>query len=278
MTASLHDTTTDREYVLGTDREEIERLGLQHRVWRPRALDAWRRAGFTIGQHLVDVGCGPGYASIDLAEIVGAGGRVTSIDRSRRFLDVLAHQRTARTLDHVETVELDLDVDPLPELGADGAWCRWVLSFVRHPRDLVRRMRDALRPDGVLVLHEYLDYRSWRLAPRNEPFEEMVAAVMANWRAAGGEPDIGLELPRWVESLGFRIRSMTPLIEFVGPDSFVWQWPRSFIASALPRLEAGGHLRPGRAAAIAEALRIAESTPGTRMLTPPVLEIIAERM
>ena len=63
--------TRDRDYVLGTHDEEIARLGLQHRVWRPRALDAWTRAGFTQGQTLLDVGCGPGHASVDLAELVG---------------------------------------------------------------------------------------------------------------------------------------------------------------------------------------------------------------
>jgi hypothetical protein len=37
----------DRDYVLCTHDEEIARLGLQHAVWRPRVLDAWRRAGIT---------------------------------------------------------------------------------------------------------------------------------------------------------------------------------------------------------------------------------------
>ena len=68
----------EKEYVLGTHDEEIARLRLQHRVWRPRATDAWLRAGFTTGQTLIDLGCGPGYASIDLAEIVGSSGRIIS--------------------------------------------------------------------------------------------------------------------------------------------------------------------------------------------------------
>ena len=79
----------ERDYVLGTHDEEIARLGLQHAVWRPRASDAWRRAGFTSGQTLIDLGCGPGFATLDLAEIVGPHGRVLAIDRSRRFLDAL---------------------------------------------------------------------------------------------------------------------------------------------------------------------------------------------
>lgn len=77
--------TREKDYVLGTHDEEIERLGLQHRIWRSKATDAWQRADFTVGQTLLDVGCGPGYATLDLAEIVGPAGRVVGVDRAPFF-------------------------------------------------------------------------------------------------------------------------------------------------------------------------------------------------
>jgi hypothetical protein len=49
----------DRDYVLGTHNEELARLGLQHRVWRPVVLDCWQRAGITVGKRVLDVGRGP---------------------------------------------------------------------------------------------------------------------------------------------------------------------------------------------------------------------------
>ena len=54
---------TERDYVLGTHDEEIARLGLQHRVWRPTVLECWQRAGISRGNKVVDVGAGPGFAS-----------------------------------------------------------------------------------------------------------------------------------------------------------------------------------------------------------------------
>ena len=87
---------SDREYVLGTRDEELERLGLQHRVWRPFVLDAWRRAGLLPGMTALDVGAGPGFATADLAEIVGSAGRVMAFERSRRFLDALAARAERR--------------------------------------------------------------------------------------------------------------------------------------------------------------------------------------
>src|SRR5262249_36246990 len=94
-------TTQDRDYVLGTHDDEIARLGLQHNVWRPHALAAWQRAGFNVGQTLLDVGCGPGYATLDLAELVGDTGHVRGVDRSRRFLNTLEERRKARGLENV---------------------------------------------------------------------------------------------------------------------------------------------------------------------------------
>jgi ubiquinone/menaquinone biosynthesis C-methylase UbiE len=54
---------SDRDYVLGTEAEEIARLGLQHRVWRARMLDGWARAGIGPGMNAIDVGAGPGFAA-----------------------------------------------------------------------------------------------------------------------------------------------------------------------------------------------------------------------
>ena len=74
---------TERDYVLGTHDEEIARLGLQHRVWRPVVLECWRKAGVTVGSRVLDVGAGPGYATVDLAEIVGPTCEVVALERKR---------------------------------------------------------------------------------------------------------------------------------------------------------------------------------------------------
>jgi SAM-dependent methyltransferase len=265
----------EKDYVLGTHDAEIERLGLQHRVWRPRAADAWRRAGFAAGQTLLDIGCGPGWASLDLAEIAGANGRVIGIDRSRRFLDALESMARARGLAQLGTLELDLDEAPLPQLGADGAWSRWVYAFVRDPRGLLARVAATLRPGGTMVLHEYSDYRGWRLSTRPAEFEAFVAEVMASWRAGGGEPDIGLALPGWLVELGFEIRSMAPLVEIARPSDFVAEWPRAFVDVGLERLVELGRVNAEQAAGVRRAWAEWEAAPGAFQLTPPVIEIIA---
>jgi SAM-dependent methyltransferase len=265
----------ERDYVLGTHDDEVERLGLQHSVWRPRALAAWRRAGFGRGDTIIDVGSGPGYATLDLADVVGPRGRVVAVDRSRRFLDALNAARHARGIEHIDVIESDLDTADLGEGVADGAWCRWVLAFPPNPRVLLERIARALKPGGVFVSHEYFDYGSWRVLPRSPLFEEFVGLVIATWRASGGEPDVALDVLPWLEPLGFDVESATPHIDVITPDNPIWQWPASFMEIGLERLIELGAVDGERGAAMRSELRRIAADPAARMITPGVLEVVA---
>jgi len=267
----------ERDYIFGTQDAEIARLGLQHRVWRARALDAWRRAGFRTGQTLMDVGCGPGFASLDLAELVGAGGRVVAIDRSPKFLDTLRATARARGLEHVETHQVELDRGPFPKVAVDGAWIRWVLAFVPQPRLVLEWLASALKPGAALVVHEYAHYASWRFAPRSPALDDFVRIVMQSWRADGGEPDVGLDLPGWLEELGLEIRSLRPIVDAIRPADHAWEWPQSFLDIGIQRLGELGMLDAKRGAEIAAAYAEVERSPHALCLTPTVLEIIARK-
>lgn len=270
--------TQEREYVLGTHDEEIVRLGLQHRVWRPRAAAAWQLAGFRSGQTLVDLGCGPGYATLDLAEIAGPSGRVVAVDRSRRFLDSLRANAAARNLENIEVFEADLDEGDLPPVSADGIWVRWVFAFVREPADLLARASRLLKPGGKIVVHEYFNYATWGFAPRSEVFERFVRTVMETWRASGGEPDIGLELPRWMSELGLRVTSLRPIVDVISPSSFIWEWPKSFIEVGLARLIDLGRISSDDARRVIEEFARLSAAEESLMITPAVLEIVAEKV
>src|SRR5919201_4355400 len=96
----------ERDYVLGTHQEELARLGLQHRVWRPVVLDCWQRAGITVGKRVLDIGAGPGYATIDLAEIVGPTGEVVALERSQNFIHAMEVGCRERSLANVKIHQL----------------------------------------------------------------------------------------------------------------------------------------------------------------------------
>src|SRR3982751_1899031 len=140
----------ERDYVLGTHEEELARLGLQHRIWRSIALDCWQRAGITVGKRVLDVGAGPGYAAVDLAEIVGPTGEVVALERSQNFIRALEATCRERSLANVKIHELDLMQDQLPMDHYNFVWCRWVVSFVNDPALLIKKL-GGIMPKGSVA-------------------------------------------------------------------------------------------------------------------------------
>jgi SAM-dependent methyltransferase len=268
----------ERNYLLGTHDAEVERLGLQHRVWRPRVLDAWRRAGVTVGSQVVDAGAGPGWASLDLAEIVGPTGKVHALERSARFVDVLDARAGQRGLDNIETRIADLVTDPLGVTGADAFWIRWVLAFVSDPAAVLAKLHDTLRPGGVAVIHEYLQYDTFAILPDSPAIADFKRFVVDDWRASGGEPDIGRALPALLPAAGFRIRSMQPIVETVRKGDLLWQWPATWGRNYPNFLVEAGKVDRAWADRVTAAFDAAESDPNAVMITPMVVEIIAERI
>jgi ubiquinone/menaquinone biosynthesis C-methylase UbiE len=268
----------EQEYVLGTHDEELARLGVQHEVWRDRMLQICREAGFGPGSKIVDLGCGPGFATLDLADLVGPSGSVTAVDQSLRFLAALRAAASERSLRNIETRQVNLDAWELPASDVDGVWCRWVMAFVSQPEELVEKVRHVLKIGGVFVLQEYLHYATWRLSPKSAAFEEFVRQVIETWRASAGEPDIGLDLPRLLERHGFTIERVRPIVDLMTPELPGWQWPRTFVETGLHRLASLGVMSKAAADATWEIFLEAERNPETRMVTPLTVQIVARRV
>jgi len=273
------DTDADeRDYLLGTDEVEVNRLGLQHRVWRPRVLDAWRRAGISEGSKVIDAGAGPGWATVDLAEIVGRSGEVHALERSDRFLRFLEWNARQRGLANIRTANLDLVTDDLPVENADAFWVRWVLAFVSDPAEVLAKLVKTLRPGGVAVIHEYLDYNTWSFAPSLPAQREFVEFVTQDWRASGGEPDIARSFPKLLPEAGLRIRELRPIVDVVTPSNYVWRWPASFMETYPQHLVDTGKKDQAWADRLRAEIEAAEANPDAVMVTPMVLEVIAEKV
>lgn len=266
------------DYVLGTHDEELQRLGVQHRAWRPVVLDCWKNAGVTAGNRVLDVGAGPGHATVDLAEIVGLNGRVVAVERSSNFVNAIQKAIQAQSLSNVEVHELDLMKDDLPAGPFDFTWCRWVLCFVSDPDLLIKKLASVMREGGRAIFHEYGQYTTWRFFPQRASLEEFRSHVIATWREAGGEPDTGLQLPSWLTKNGFVVRSVVPRIFCLQPSDYMWQWPAQFIQVHLLRLQELGRIDANFADKVRADLTEVEKEKTSFMLTPLVLEIVAEKV
>lgn len=264
----------ERDYILGTHQAELERLGLQHTVWQPHVLQAWQDAGITAGSSVLDVGCGPGYATQDLLNIVGKTGKVFGVERSHQFIKNCKQKFEA--FENASFKEMDLMEEEIPENDFDFAWCRWVACFVNKPKLLVKKIATALKPGGKVIFHEYINYKSWRFLPPNPRHGEFVDSVIKSWHKEGGEPDIAEHLPTYLLANGFSIDQTKPLAFCINANHLFWQWPITFIEVNLQRQLALGLVTEKWVNEILASYKY-DKPEEVYMTTPTVLQIIATK-
>jgi ubiquinone/menaquinone biosynthesis C-methylase UbiE len=277
----------EREYVLGTDAQEIARLGLQHRLWSASAHALWERAGIRPGHHVLDVGCGPGYAALDLAMIVGPAvgsdppGRVIALDESDRFLRHLSQTARARGLNNIDVLlddaqRLDASEQVAPA-SIDYAYARWVFCFLKDPEGLVRGLARVVKPGGAVLVQDYFNYQAMCLAPRRAIYERIVKATADSWRSHGGNPDIVAELPAMLGRHGFRLEHLSVNQRLARPGTPLWAWPDTWWRSYVPRLEEMGFITATEREEFFRVWDQACRDPDTFALVPAVFDLIAIR-
>jgi SAM-dependent methyltransferase len=117
-----------------------------------RALDI---IGIAKGSTVADVGAGAGYITWRMAERVGPTGKVYANDIQPEMLRLLERNMRQRKLDNVQTVLGALDDPKLPANAIDLIILVDVYHEFGEPQKMLRGMREALKPDGRLVLLEY---------------------------------------------------------------------------------------------------------------------------
>ncbi len=237
--------TEQTEYVLGTGADELERLAFQHRLWSDAAHQAWKIARLRIGYRVLDVGCGPGFAAFDLAQLVTRQGTVVGVDESPRFVEYLNQQATARHLPQLSGLIGDvqnLDETLLGHAPFDLAYARWVLCFVKNPAAVVAGIVQHLRPGGVVVVHDYFRYDSLTVAPRSSIHDTVVQATKRSWEDRGGNTDIGGELLGLFAKHGCECVHLTTHARVARAEDTMFHWPQLWWQIYAPKLVAMNYL------------------------------------
>ena len=276
MTTPMNSSEAD-DYILGTHDAELLRLGLQHRLWSAQTFAFWERAEIGPGKTVLDLGCGPGYTSLDLAGLVAPGGRVVAVDAAERFIDHLRQRQVSLGFTNIESHVMDAQKLELAPASVDIVYSRWVLCFVSAPQLVVEGIAKVLRPGGVLAVQEYANYATQTLAPESAAFQRVVQAIIKSWRQRGGDPDIGLRLPAMMMKHGLRVESIQPLHRIARPSSPLWLWPTAFMRSFVPTLVAGGFLSEADRQAFEQEWTAHSNDETAFYWAPPVMEIIARK-
>ena len=187
------------------------------------------------GDHLLDVGCGPGTITADLAERV-APGRVIGLDQADAVLTQARAVATERRLTTVEFTTGDVHALEFPDGCFDVVHAHQVLQHVSDPVAALREMRRVCRSGGVVAARDS-DYASFIWYPRSPVLDEWLGLYRTLARMNGGEPDAARHLLSWAQRAGFT--DVTPTAStwcFATPPDRAWwggMWSERIVDSGI---------------------------------------------
>jgi len=136
------------DYFIGVNAAEIDRLRTQHEAWRPETESLWADAGFSSMRSVMDLGCGPGFTSLDLARVVGVSGSVRAVDKAASYLTYLADHARAAGLANVTTMNADLTTSASIDGRFDGGLLSLVSRIPQGRFGRCSRQRPAVAAPG----------------------------------------------------------------------------------------------------------------------------------
>ncbi|HWT47125.1 MAG TPA: methyltransferase domain-containing protein [Mycobacterium sp.] len=153
------------------------------------------------GSSVLDIGCGPGTITADLAERV-APGPVMAVDLFADVLSVARAEVQRRNQSNVSFATADVHKLDFPDDSFDVVHAHQVLQHVADPAEALREMRRVCRPGGVVAARD-ADYSGFIWFPRLPALDLWLDLYQQAARANGGEPDAGRRLLSWALAAGF---------------------------------------------------------------------------
>jgi ubiquinone/menaquinone biosynthesis C-methylase UbiE len=123
---------------------------------RADLLEEWvNDLEITPGTRVLDVGAGPGYFSLILAERVGPAGIVYAVDRSAEALDYLARLQQERGIRNIQRIVADITSLPAGAIHPQAALITMVLHHADDPRGMVVGAARQLSAGARAIVAEF---------------------------------------------------------------------------------------------------------------------------
>jgi SAM-dependent methyltransferase len=189
------------------------------------------------GATLLDIGCGPGTITADLASLVTPG-RVTALEVTDAALDLARAEIALRGIESVDFAVGDVHALDFADDSFDIVHAHQVLQHVGDPVAALREMRRVTRPGGIVAVRDS-DYAAFTWFPEPPELDEWLDLYERVARGNGGEPDAGRRLLSWAHAAGFTdVTATSSTWCFANPEDRAWwggMWADRVLASDLAR-------------------------------------------
>jgi SAM-dependent methyltransferase len=190
-----------KHYVIRGGVQGRERLKLLSRVMHESTAALLDRAGIEEGMTCLDIGCGSGDVTIELARRVGPTGKAVGADIDSTKLDLC--RADAQSLDITNVEYRTIDVREHPASGEfDVVHARFLLTHLNDPEAAVEAFYHHLKPGGRVIVQD-IDFTGHFVYPESRAFRRFHELYCTAVRKRGGDPDIGPRLPLLLKQRGF---------------------------------------------------------------------------
>lgn len=209
------------------------------------------------GMRVLDVGCGPGTITVDLAAEVGPGGEVIGIDPADAALEAARKVAAERGIGNVRFERGDVYALGYEDASFDLVHAHQVLQHLTDPVAALREMARVAKPGGLVAVRES-DYRAMSWYPLLPELDRWMAVYQAVARGNDAEPDAARHLRAWFHAAGLEDETTTGSLTTYGTSEGVRFWGESWTDRALrssfaEQAIAGGHATQEELDAIAAA-------------------------
>jgi len=188
------------QYVIRGGHAGAERLAVLARAWWPTTEALFDRAGVVVGMRCLDLGCGGGDVTLEIARRVGPTGFVTGIDMDEVKLGRARAAAAEQGLSNIEF--LAQNVYDFAQLDVfELVYSRFVLQHLSRPVDVLRTMWAAVRVGGVIAVED-ADFGGQFSDPPDDGFAFYADAYPRVLERHGGDPLIGRKLHRLFTDAG----------------------------------------------------------------------------
>ncbi|NEP17320.1 MAG: methyltransferase domain-containing protein [Leptolyngbya sp. SIO4C1] len=183
--------------------QELARLAYKTNILYGVDCYAWQQAGLVPGMQILDLGCGSGRLTCELAKrwhpssVVGVDISVAMIEHALTY-----HKKKTPQVQNLSFLVGDAHALPLPAASFDLVYARFLLQHLANPQQALQTVLKVLKPGGTLCIIDVDD--SWfALYPEPPSFGSFREQIVAIQQRQGGDPYVGRKLSNYLQAAGF---------------------------------------------------------------------------